>query len=48
MSFSLVDELEENIVDGSTDKCSKIEEFAIYSMERRFEEVSFTRVLAVE
>ena len=48
VSFGLVDELEEDVVDGSTDEGSEIEEATIDSMKGRLEEVSFSGILAVE
>jgi hypothetical protein len=48
VSLSLVDELEEYIVDGATDKGAEVEELAVDSVKRRFEKVSFSRVFTVE
>lgn len=48
MSFRLVDELEEDVVDGATNEGSQIEEFAVNSVESRLEEISLPRILAVE
>lgn len=48
MPFSFVDEMEENIVDGTTDESTEIEEFSIDAVEGGFEEIAFTRVLRVE
>jgi hypothetical protein len=46
--FRFVRELEEDIVNGSPDIGPKVEEFAVDSMQRRFQEVSFSRVFGVE
>lgn len=47
-SLSLVNELEENVVDGAANVRTEIEEFTIYAMKRGLEKVAFTRVLRVE
>lgn len=44
----LVDELEEDVVDGSTDERSEVEELPVDSVEGGFEEVSFSRIFTVE
>ena len=46
--LSLIDELEEDIVDGPSDVRSEIEEFPVYSVKSRLEKVSFTRILRIE
>ena len=47
-AFGLIDKLEEDIVNGTTDVGAKVEKFAVYSVQSSFQEVSFTRVLGVE
>jgi hypothetical protein len=46
--FRLVHKLEEDVVDGTPDERSEVEEFAVDSMQRRLQEVSLSWVLAVE
>jgi hypothetical protein len=48
VSFRLVDELEEDITDGSPDESSKIEEFAIDAMQRGLEKVSLSWIFTIE
>lgn len=48
MPFSLVYELEEDIVDRSSNEGSEIKEFTVDPMKGGFEEVSLARVFAVE
>ena len=48
VTFGFVDELEEDVVDGTTDEGSKVEEATVDSMESGFEEVSLSRIFAVE
>jgi hypothetical protein len=47
-TLSLVDELKEDVVDGAADVRSEIEEFTVYAVERRLEEVAFSGVFGVE
>lgn len=48
MPFRFVHELEEHIIDGATDKCAQIEEFAVNPMQRCLQEITLARVFAVE
>jgi hypothetical protein len=48
MALGLVDELEEDVVDGTSDEGSEVEEFAVDAVEGRFEEVALSRVFRVE
>jgi hypothetical protein len=48
VSFGFVDELEEDVVDGASDEGTEIEEFAIDTVERRLQKVSFTGIFAVK
>lgn len=48
VSFGLVDELEEDVVDRASDEGTEVEEFAVDSVKGRLEEVSLAWVLAVE
>lgn len=48
MPFAFVDEVEEDIVDASTNGRTKVEEFAVYSVECGLEEVTFPGVFGVE
>lgn len=48
VALRLIDELEEDIVDRSSDECSKIEEFAINSVKRGFKKVALSWVFAVK
>jgi hypothetical protein len=48
MSLGVVDELEEDIGNRSTDECTQIEEFAVDAMQSGLEEVAFSRVFAIE
>jgi len=48
VALSLINELEENVVDGSANEGTKIEEFAINSMESGFQKVAFPGILRVE
>ena len=47
-SLSLVCKMEEDVVDGTTDVRSEVEEFAVDTVKRGLEEVSFSRVFRVE
>jgi len=47
-ALCLVDELEEDVVDGSADVGAEVEEFAVYAMERSLQEVAFPGVFRVE
>ena len=47
-SLSLIDELEEYIVDRSSDKWSQVEEFTIYTVESSFQKVSLTRIFRIK
>lgn len=47
-SFCLISELEENIVDRTTNIRPQIQEFAINAMQGSFEEVAFPRVFGIE
>jgi len=47
-ALCLVDELEEDVVDGSADVGAEVEEFAVYAMERSLQEVAFSGVFRVE
>ena len=40
MSFGFVDELEKDIVYGSTDECSQVEELSVDSVQGGFQEVA--------
>lgn len=42
--FRFIDELEKDIVDGSSNKRSQVQELAIDAMEGGLKEVSFTRI----
>jgi len=48
MAFCLVNELEENVIDGSANEGTKVEKFAVDTMEGSFEKVAFSRILRVE
>ena len=48
MALSLVDELEEDVVDGPADEGAEVEELAVDAMQGGLEEVALSRVLAVE
>lgn len=48
MSLGVVDELEEDICNRSTDKCAQVEKFAVNAMQSGLEEVAFSRVFAIE
>lgn len=47
-TLSLVDELEEDVVDRTTNVRAEVEEFTIYTMERRFQKVAFPGVFGVK
>ena len=47
-ALRLVNELEEDVVDGSADVGAKVEKFAVYAMERSLQEVAFSGVFRVE
>ena len=47
-SLGFVGELEEDVVDGTTDEGPEVEEFAVYAMQGRLQEVPFPRILGVE
>jgi hypothetical protein len=46
--FRFVDEVEEDIVHRSSNEGSQVEELAVYPMQCGLEEVSFSRILAIE
>jgi hypothetical protein len=46
--LGLVDELEEDVVDGTTNVGSQVEEFAVYAMESGLEEVTLSWIFRVE
>ena len=48
MSFGLVYELEEDVVDGSTDECSQVEEFPVDPVQGGLQEVAFPWIFAIE
>jgi hypothetical protein len=48
VSLGFIDKLEKDIVDGSTDESSEVEEFPINPVEGRLEEIPFPRILAIE
>ena len=48
MTFGLIDEVIEDVVDRPADGGTEIEELAIDSMQRRFEKVALARVLRIE
>ena len=48
MSFGFVDELEKDIVYGSTDECSQVEELSVDSVQGGFQEVALPWIFAVE
>lgn len=47
-SLGLVCELEENVVDGSTDIRPQVQEFSVDAVQSGFEEIAFPRVLGVK
>lgn len=47
-SLGLVDELKEDVVDGSSDEGAEIEEFAVDSVECGFQKVSFSGIFRIE
>jgi hypothetical protein len=47
-ALRLVDELKEDVVDGSADVGAKVEEFAVYAMKCSLQEVAFSGVFRVE
>ena len=48
VTLRLIDKLEKYIVDGSSDKGSKIQEFSIDSVQSGFQEISFPRIFAIK
>lgn len=48
MPLRLVDELEKDVVDGTSNESAEVEEFAIDTMKGGLEEISFSRIFAVE
>jgi hypothetical protein len=48
VSFGFVDELEEYVIDRTTDERSEVEEFAVDSVKGGLEEITLSRVFAVE
>ncbi len=46
--LGFVGELEEDVVDGTTDEGPEVEEFAIYAMQGRLQKVPFPRILGIE
>lgn len=48
VALRLVDELIENVIDRSTDEGAQIQEFAVDSMERCFEEISLAWIFTIE
>ena len=48
VALGLVDELEEDVRDRSADECSKVEEFPVDPVKRRFQEVPLSWVFAIE
>lgn len=48
MPLSFIDKLEKDVVDGTSNKGSQIEEFAVDAMESGLEEIAFSGVLAVK
>jgi len=47
-AFCFVDELEEDVVDGTANIRAEVEEFAVDAMQRRFQKVALSWVLRVE
>ena len=48
MSLRFVDEVKEDIVDASTDWCTEVEEFSVYSVQSGLQEITFSRIFRVE
>lgn len=48
MLLVLIDEVKEDIVDGTPDEGAQVEKLAINPMKRRLQEVAFTRILRIE
>lgn len=48
MSFRLVNEVEENIINGTTNESAEVEEFSIDAVEGSLEEIAFTGVFRVK
>lgn len=48
MPLRLVDEMEEDVVDATSDRCTEVEELPVDSVKCRLEEVAFSRILRVE
>lgn len=48
MTFRLIDKVEEDIVNASSNGSTKIEEFAVNSMQSRLEEVTLARIFRIE
>ena len=48
MTLCLVDEVEEDIVDASSNGSTEVQEFSVYPMKSGFEEVALARILGVE
>ncbi len=48
MSLILVNEMEKNVIDGTTYESSQIEKFSINSMKGSLEKVALARVFRVE
>ena len=47
-SLGFINKLKENVIDRATDIGTKVEKFAIYSMESGLQEVPFSRILRVK
>lgn len=48
MSFCFVYKLEKDVVDGSSNECSQVEEFTVDSVQGSFEEIPLSRVFTVK
>jgi len=48
MSFSFIDKMEEDVINGTTNESTKGEHFAIDPMQSGLEKISFPRVFRVE
>lgn len=48
MTFSFVNELEEDVVYRSSDKCSQVEEFSVDSVESGLEEITLSWIFGIE
>lgn len=48
MAFRLIDKVEEDVVNASSNGSTKVEEFAVNPMQSRLEEVALARIFRIE